>query len=83
MKIQEYTAIEECENLYKSKIDNFSKITGITADNVDFLESPKLKKSKKIISMKWDKTIELGSDEQDSFACQYNFATNKAYDRSE
>lgn len=75
-------AVNSCENLYRSKIDNFSSLTGITGLNVSFKRDPKLSKARNIYTLQWDKTINVAG-QLDSFKCQYNFATSKALDRSQ
>ncbi|MBK2270174.1 hypothetical protein [Francisella philomiragia] len=78
---RENLAVSACEDIYKAKIQEFSKQTGIVADNVYF-KSPVINKSKNLYSVIWDKSIEAGGV-IDSFTCQYNFATHKALDRTE
>ena len=79
---KEHVAINACQKLYDIKIDNFSNLTGINDLNVDFQQSPTISKAKNIYSLEWNKTINIGG-QQDSFRCQYNFATSKALDRSD
>ena len=74
-------AITECENLYLKQINNFSELTGITGLNVEFTQLPKIKKARNIYALSWNKAINVAG-QLDSFKCQYNFATNKALNRS-
>ena len=78
---QQNKAIQECQNLYNKKINNFTNLTGITDLNVDFQKPPKITKAKNIFTLTWDNSIDIAGD-LDSFKCQYNFATAKALDRS-
>ena len=75
-------AITECQNLYLKQINNFSELTGITGLNVEFTQLPIIDQARNIYALRWDKTINVAG-QLDSFKCQYNFATNKAINRSD
>lgn len=75
-------AIVECQNLYLKQINNFSELTGITGLNVEFTKLPIISQARNIYALRWDKTINVAG-QLDSFKCQYNFATNKALNRSD
>ena len=78
---KENIATKACENIYTTKVEKFSDQTGITMDNI-FFRPPTITKSKNMYTVVWDKSIIVAGDE-DSFKCQYNFSTNKGYDRTE
>ena len=75
-------AIVECQKLYLKQINNFTELTGITGLNVEFTKLPIINKARNIYALRWDKTINVAG-QLDSFKCQYNFATNKALNRSD
>jgi hypothetical protein len=75
-------AIAECQNLYLKQINNFSELTGIVGLNVSFTKPPIINHARNIYALRWDKTINVAG-QLDSFKCQYNFATNKALNRSD
>jgi hypothetical protein len=75
-------AITECQNLYLKQINNFAELTGITGLNVEFTQLPIITEARNIYALRWNKTINVAG-QLDSFKCQYNFATNKAINRSD